>query len=399
MHPSKWIHAVKSEKLRGKTIVLCVTGSIAAVETVKLARELIRHGADVVPVLSKDAMEILHPNALQFATGKAPITKLDGTVPYIELVGTDGTADLVLIAPATSNTIAKVAMGIDDTVVTTFAQNALGAEIPILIAPAMHETMYANPLIMGHVKALEKLGVEFVSPKMEEDKAKLADIEEIVERVIRRIGTRELAGKRVVVITGSTTEPIDDVRLVTNRSSGETGIEIAKAAFEKGADVELWLGHHHGTAPAYLPAKTFETTENLVDLTDALWADVCVVPAAISDFAPVKVKGKIPSRKGGITLDLQPTPKVLPALRKGAKVLVGFKAEAGVSAADLKSRAMALLREAGLDLVVANDVARVGKAKTSILILDRKGRGEAFEGTKALAAERIWRAVVHGLPR
>src|SRR3990172_5677966 len=108
MHPAKRIHAAKSQKLKGKTIVLAVTGSIAAVETVKLARELIRHGADVVPVLSKDAMEIIHPNALHFATGRVPVTKLDGSVPYIELVGTDGTANLVLIAPATSNTLTDV---------------------------------------------------------------------------------------------------------------------------------------------------------------------------------------------------------------------------------------------------------------------------------------------------
>ena len=260
MHPSKRIHAAKSQKLAGKQVVLAVTGSIAAVETVKLARELIRHGAEVVPVLSKDAAEIIHPNALQFATGRDPIMRLDGSVPYIELVGTDGTADLVLIAPATSNTVSKVAMGIDDTVVTTFAQNALGAGIPILIAPAMHETMYANPIVAGHIKSLLALGVEFVEPRMEEDKAKLADIEEIVERVIRRIGTRELAGKRVVVVAGSTVEPIDDVRILTNRSTGETGMELAKAAFEKGADVELWLGRPHTVALPYGPAKTFGAT-------------------------------------------------------------------------------------------------------------------------------------------
>ena len=398
MHPSKRIHAAKSQKLGGKQVVLAVTGSIAAVETVKLARELIRHGAEVVPVLSKDAAEIIHPNALQFATGRDPIMRLDGSVPYIELVGTDGTADLVLIAPATSNTVSKVAMGIDDTVVTTFAQNALGAGIPILIAPAMHETMYANPIVAGHIKSLLALGVEFVEPRMEEDKAKLADIEEIVERVIRRIGTRELAGKRVVVVAGSTVEPIDDVRVVTNRSTGETGMELAKAAFEKGADVELWLGRHHIVPPPYVPARTFETTADLAAMAGPMRADVCVVPAAISDFAPRKAKGKIPSRKGPLSLELEPTPKVLPALRKGAKVLVGFKAEAGVSAAELRSRAMDLLKEAGLDIVVANDVARVGKAKTSILILDKKGRGESFEGSKALAAETIWRAVIHGLP-
>ncbi len=399
MHPAKRIHAAKSEKLKGKQIVLAVTGSIAAVETVKLSRDLIRHGAEVVPVLSKDAMEIVHPNALHFATGREPILRIDGSVPYIELVGTDGTADLLLIAPATSNTIAKVAMGIDDTVVTTFAQNALGAGIPIVIAPAMHETMYNNPLIAAHIKTLEKLGVEFVTPKFEEEKAKLADTEEIVERVIRRIGTRELEGKRVVVVTGSTVEPIDDVRIVTNRSSGETGVELAKVAFEKGADVELWLGRHHTVAPKYLPTKSFETTEDLLALADSLDADICVVPAAISDFSPKKSKGKIPSRAGAITLELSPTPKILPALRKGAKVLVGFKAEAGVSASELKSRAQALMKEVGLDLVVANDVSKVGRGTTSLLLLDRKGNGETFDGAKSLAAEKIWRAVLHGLSR
>jgi len=399
MHPSRRIHAVKSEKLKGKQVVLAITGSIAAVETVKLARELIRHGAEVVPVLSKDATEIVHPNALHFATGREPILRIDGSVPYIELVGTDGTADLLLIAPATSNTVAKVATGIDDTVVTTFAQNALGAGIPILIAPAMHETMYNNPLIAAHIRTLEKLGVEFVTPKFEEEKAKLADTEEIVERVIRRIGTRELEGKRVVVVTGSTVEPIDDVRVVTNRTSGETGVELAKAAFEKGADVELWLGRHHTVAPHYIPTKNFETTEDLLRLAESLDADICVVPAAISDFSPTKTKGKIPSRGGAITLELSPTPKVLPALRKGAKVLVGFKAEAGVSPAELKSKAQALMKEVGLDLVVANDVTKVGRGNTAILLLDRKGNAEAFEGPKSLAAEKIWRAVLHGLAR
>ena len=397
MHPAKRIHAAKSGKLKGKTIVLGVTGSIAAVETVKLARELIRHGAHVVPVLSKDAMEIIHPNALQFATGRDPITKLDGTVPYIELVGTEGTADLVLIAPATSNTIAKIAMGIDDTVVTTFAQNALGAGIPIIIAPAMHETMYANPLIAAHMKTLETLGVEILTPKFEEEKAKLAEVDEIVARVIRRLGGSELKGRMVVVVAGATAEPIDDVRIVTNRSTGETGIEIAKAAFHMGADLELWIGRHHSIVPHWLAAKTFETTADLATMADGLHADLCVVPAAISDFAPKKAKGKIPSREGDLHLQLSPTPKVLAALRKGSQILVGFKAESGVSSAELKERAMALLKEANLDFVVANDVAKVARGTTSILILDTKGRAKTFTGSKADAAETVWRAVLDGL--
>lgn len=398
MHPAKRIHAAKSEKLQGRTVILAVTGSIAAVESVKLARELIRHGAHVVPVLSRDATEIIHPNALHFATGREPVTRIDGTVPYIELVGHGGTADLLLIAPATSNTISKIATGIDDTTVTTFAQNALGSRVPIVIAPAMHETMYANPIVAAHMRSLEALGVEFVKPKFEEEKAKLADTEEIVERVIRRLGTQELAGKAVVVVAGSTAEPIDDVRIVTNRSSGQTGIELARVAFEKGADVELWLGRHHVARPSYVPTRSFETTEELAALAEKLVADVCIVPAAVSDFAPKRAKGKIPSRQGDLTLDLVPTAKVLPLLRRRAKFLVGFKAEAGVGPDELKARAAALLKEAGLDLVVANDVAHVGRDMTSILILDKKGRAETFEGPKALAAEAIWRAVLHGAP-
>src|SRR5207247_4574051 len=142
-----------------------------------------------------------------------------------------------------------------------------------------------------------------------------------------------------------------------------------------------------------------ETTEDLLSLAGSLDADICVVPAAISDFTTKKTKGKIPSRGGAITLELSPTPKVLPALRKGAKVLVGFKAEAGVSASELKSRALALMKEVGLDLVVANDVAKVERGRTSILILDKKGGTEPFEGSKSLAAEKIWRAVLEGFAR
>ena len=230
MHPAERIRGVKSLKLQGKTIVLGVTGSIAAVETVKLARELIRHGADVHAVLSKSATAIVHPNALQFATGHDVDVQLDGSMRYLELCGQEGKADLLLIAPCTSNTISKIANGIDDTTATTYAVNALGSGIPILIAPAAHETMMDNPAVLENVRRLEALGVEFIEPKREESKAKLADLDAIVARVVRRLGPRDLLGKRVLVIAGSTVEPIDDIRVVSNRSSGATGVELARAA-------------------------------------------------------------------------------------------------------------------------------------------------------------------------
>jgi len=399
MHPADRLRGAKSLKLQGKTIVLGVTGSIAAVETVKLAHELIRHGADVHAVLTRSAATIVHPNALQYATGHPVVTEITGGMEYLEMCGRDGRADLVLLAPCTANTIGKIAHGIDDSTVTTYVTNALGSGIPVLVAPAAHESMLDNPAVAANVRRIKELGVEMIDPKREEEKAKMADIDTIVAHAIRRLGARDLAGVRVLVVAGATVEPIDDVRVVTNRSSGGTGIELAKAAFEHGAEVELWLGRHETSIPPWLRVKSFETTADLAAMAEKVDADICVVPAAISDFSPAKSqKGKIPSRDGGLTLDLRPTPKVLDRFRKGAhKALVGFKAEAGVSDAELKARAMALLKEADLDLVVANDVSKVKGDATAITVLDRKGRSETFEGSKALAAERVWRAILHGI--
>ena len=379
--------------------MLGVTGSIAAVECVRLARELIRHGADVHAVMSSSASSIVHPNALQFATGHDVVTELDGSMSYLEMCGKGGKADLLLIAPSTSNTISKIATGIDDTTVTTYAVNALGTGIPILVAPAAHETMMKNPLVVANVRRLRDLGVKFIDPKWEEDKAKMADLEAIVARTVRLLGPRDLEGKRVLVIAGATAEPIDDVRVVTNRSTGATGLELAKAAYERGADLEVWLGRHEAIVPPWIEAKRFDTTADLAKLAAGVEADICVVPAAISDFAPRKTAGKISSRKGPVSLELEPTPKILTTLRKHTKdALVGFKAEAGVRPAELKEKALALLKEADLDFVVANDVGKVKGAYTAIVIYDRKGRSEAFEGGKDLAAERIWSAIVHGVP-
>lgn len=398
MHPAERIRGVKSLKLQGKTIVLGVTGSIAAVEAVKLARELIRHGADVHAVLSQAGTAIIHPNALQFATGHEVDTELDGSMRYLQMCGKDGKANLLLLAPCTSNTISKIANGIDDTTVTTYAVNALGSGIPILIAPAAHETMMDNPAVGLNVRRLRDLGVEFIEPRREEEKAKLANLDEIVARVIRRLGPRDLLGKRVLVVAGSTVEPIDDVRVISNRSTGATGIELALAAFEHGADVEMWLGRHEVPAPTWIPTKTFDTTADLAKMVPQAGADICLVPAAIADFSPKKRKGKIPSREGPVSLELEPTPKILGTFRKVVReTLVGFKADAGVTDADLKTKAMALMKETDADFVVANDMTRVKRDTTAITIFDRKGRSTTFEGAKALAAERIWRAVLHGV--
>src|SRR5256884_982932 len=266
MHPAERLRGVKSIKLQGKTIVLGVTGSIAAVECVKLAHDLIRHGAEVHAVFTRSATEIIHPNALQYATGNPVVTQITGSMEYLEMCGRDGKADLLLIAPCTSNTISKIAQGIDDSTVTTYAANALGSGIPILVAPAAHESMMDNPAVAANVRRLQELRVELVEPTREEEKAKMADVETIVAHVIRRLGPKDLVDLRLLVVAGSTVEPIDDVRVVTNRSTGGPGIELAKVAFEHGANVEPWLGRHETPGPPWAPLKSLETAEDLARL-------------------------------------------------------------------------------------------------------------------------------------
>jgi phosphopantothenoylcysteine decarboxylase/phosphopantothenate--cysteine ligase len=395
MHPAERLRGSKSRKLDAKVIVLGITGSIAAVKCVELIRELIRHGAEVHPVMSDAAEGIVHANSIEFAAGRKPVTRLDGQVPYIEMFGRGGRADLLLIAPATSNTVSKMATGVDDTAVTTYAQNALGSGKPILIAPAMHETMYDQPIVQQNVVRLKSLGVEFLEPRMEEDKAKLADIESIVTHVIRRLGPRDLGGKRVVVVAGGTVEPIDDMRVVTNRSSGAMGIELARVAFERGGDVELWLGRHEVIPPPWIQTRPFETTADLLGMVGHLEADYCLVPAAISDYAPRRRQGKVPSSAGRLTLELDPTPKVVDAMRKRlAGTLVAFKAESGVTRKELLARARDRLRKSRLDFIVANDLGKVTRTATSLTVLGKRGAARDFSGPKPQAAEFVWEAIL-----
>ncbi len=178
------VSGTKSKKLSGKRIVLAVCGSIAAIEAPKLARELMRHGADVVCVLSESGQRIIHPWALECITGKKTITEITGSCEHVQHCGDwEGKCDLLLISPATANTISKIANGIDDSAVTTFASTALGAKIPIIMTPAMHASMMNNAFVRENIAKLKKAGVKFVEPKEEEGKAKL-DWKAVAEAVV-----------------------------------------------------------------------------------------------------------------------------------------------------------------------------------------------------------------------
>lgn len=387
MHPSEEIYCEKSTKLRGKTIVLGVTGSIAAVECFGTIRELIRHGADVRVVMTGEACKIVTPDSLEFACGSRPVTELTGKTEHITMMGTRS-ADLFLIYPATANTVSKIANGIDDTPVTSFATVALGSGIPVAIAPAMHDSMYSNPAVKTNLERLESWGVRFIGPRIDGPRAKVASRDEIVAWVFKMLSRNYLQGRCILVIGGRSEEPIDSMRIITNRSSGTMAVELAKRAFERGAEVEMWMGGCSVQLPDYIPTERFETVDDLVGMVDSIDHDVVLVPAALADFSPrSKAEGKIPSEEG-FELDLDPVPKVLPLIRRRCDVVIGFKAESGLSRQDLISRARSRLEKYDLAAVVANDIDVVGRTTTSsILVTPSEERG--LTGTKAEVSDAI----------
>ena len=387
MHPSEEIYCEKSTKLRGKTVVMGITGSIAAVECFGTIRELIRHGAEVYPVLTREAAKLVTPDALEFASGHRPVTDLTGRTEHITMMAARS-ADLLLIYPATANTISKIANGIDDTPVTSMATVAIGTGIPVAIAPAMHESMIRNPAVEDNIERLRKWGVSFIGPHSDGVRSKVASKEEVVAWTFKILSRNFFHGKRLLIIGGRSEEPIDSMRIITNRSTGMMAVEVAKRAFERGADVELWMGGCSVPLPDYIPTKRFETVADLVEMVRGIDHDAVIVPAALADFAPHDVTvGKIPSDQG-FGLDLDPVPKVLPLIRTRCDVVIGFKAESGLTRQELVEKARSRLEMYNLAAVVANDIDVVGRTSSSATLVTRTDAKD-ISGTKAEGSDAI----------
>ncbi len=399
VHPSHAIRGGVSSLLEGRRIVIGVSGSVAAIEVPRIARELIRHGADVVVVMSPEAQRLVTPEVIEFATGHPPVLQLTGNVEHVTLLGPgEGRAALYLIAPATANTIAKIAHGIDDTPVTACASVALGGGVPILIAPAMHAHMGLNPAVRENLEKLRSWGVEVIRSQSTEGEEKLATPEEVAAAVLHRVAPAPWAGRSVIVIAGAAREPIDRVRSITNESSGATGVALATQAHFRGAEVELWSGPMQVPVPGFLSTRSWRSVPDLLALarsraSELRAASVIFVPAALSDFTVTAAAGKISSRaREGLDLKLRRAPKVLPELRRLAPLptrLVGFKLEVGRSATELEESARRLQREAGLDWVVANDVATMGSPETTALVLPPGGGRHWVRGPKNAFAAKL----------
>ena len=374
--------------LEGVNVALGVTGSIAAVKTVELAHELRRQGAAVRAVTTGAAQGIVHPWALEFATENDVVTEITGRVEHVELCGRDGWADVFLIAPATANTVGKIAGAVDDTPVTTCATVAIGADVPVVVAPAMHEPMYDHPGVLESLDRLESWGVRFVDPRVEEGKAKIAAEDDIVTGVARAAGPDPLAGQHVIVTSGATSERIDPVRVISNRSSGRTGRAVARACYARGADVTLV---HDGPEVPWATVERVETAAEMLDgvLTHAGDADALVSAAAISDYTVAASDEKLRSGQD-LTLELEPTPKLIDSVRERHPdiTVVGFKLEPGASDEELVAKAREPLRGAGLAFVVGNDADALGGDETRTLFVREDSVG-GFRGSKTELGLRL----------
>nr|QNO45166.1 coenzyme A biosynthesis bifunctional protein CoaBC [Methanosarcinales archaeon ANME-2c ERB4]QNO46032.1 coenzyme A biosynthesis bifunctional protein CoaBC [Methanosarcinales archaeon ANME-2c ERB4] len=402
-----------TKHLADKTIVLGITGSIAAVRTIELAHELIRRGATVQAVMTEPAERIIHPDAIECATGRAAITGWTGRVSWVEYCGgavkgdcSEGgaraAADLLLIAPCTASTIGKIAHGIPDTLVSIFATTAIGAGVPVVVAPAMHESMY-NPIVRGNIEILRDQGVAIVGPVIEEGKAKIAPNDDIVRWAERVLGGYALSGIRILITGGATAEPIDPVRIITSRASGRMGAALAYEAFRRGADVTLV--HRGRIGFSGIQEIYVETAEEMTGaVLDELGRgerggagdgyDLMISAAAISDYTLDPAADKI--RSGSqLTLDLRPARKLLEAVQDVYPDLavVGFKLETA-SGDVLIERAKAAMDRYGLFMVVANTVESMGGDAGEVWIITEGERDLIHtDGTKDAIAGAIFDCV------
>ncbi|MCE5213439.1 MAG: bifunctional phosphopantothenoylcysteine decarboxylase/phosphopantothenate--cysteine ligase CoaBC [Methanobacterium sp.] len=336
-------------------VVLCVTGSVAAIEAVKLARELKRHDINVKCFMSDGACEIIHPHAMEFATGQEVVLGLTGKIEHVKYAQ----VDLILVAPATANVISKLAYKIADNPISTLLVTAYGYQTPIIFIPSMHHSMYFA--VRENIEKLKEQSISFIKPKIEENKAKFPDINDIVLHVLRETSKCDMKDKKVLISAGATFEKIDEVRGITNLSSGKTGVEIAKDAFIRGADVTLICGRMDVDIP---PIFNVVNVESVTDMQNAVrkqvpYHDVFISAAAVSDFIPQKEEGitKI-SSSAELDLKLKPAPKIIKEVKmiNPDIFLVGFKAKYNVSEEELIKSARKTMEESDADLMVANDV-------------------------------------------
>ncbi len=373
--------------LKDKTIVLGVSGGIAAYKAAELVRALVTAGAIVRVMMTRNATEFIAPLTLQtlsqhpVATDTFSLTQ-ESEIGHVKLA--DG-ADAIVIAPATADVIAKAAVGIADDIVTTVL---LATRAKVAFAPAMNVHMYEHPTVVENLAKLHSRGATIIEPDEGalacgyEGKGRMPDAADIVAELERMMSEPDLAGENILVTAGPTQEAIDPVRFVSNRSSGKMGFAIARAAWRRGATVRIVAGPSSLATPYGVERIESVSAAQMLDATarNFPWCSTLVMAAAVADFRPAApARGKIKKDGRGIQLAMEAIADEMPRLaaRKGSRLLIGFAAETD----DLEQNARGKLKRKGLDLIVANDVTQHGAGfgvDTNIVtLIGADGRSES----------------------
>jgi len=391
------------------TVVVGISGGIAAYKAVGVVRELVLAGHEVHVVPTEAALRFVGAPTLE-AISRNPVTAdlYDG-VAEVRHVALGQRADLIVIAPATASTLAKLAHGISDDLLGT---TVLASTAPLVVAPAMHTEMWQNPATVANVALLRARGVVLVGPAVgqltgaDSGPGRMSEPPEIVAAALAAVAPRDLAGRRILVTAGGTREPLDPVRFIGNRSSGLQGVSIARAAARRGAAVTLLLANPDDRArrEAVLPGIEVQEVSTTLELRDAAHAaaaaaDVVIMAAAVADYRPESVaEGKIKKETQGdeLALRLVKNPDILRELveaRPAGQTVVGFAAETEPDRDALLELGRAKAARKGVDLLVVNRVgwdAVFGQERNSVLVLDSGGDIVAeASGTKASVAETI----------
>ena len=378
-HPSLDIVSSHGVELSGKRIVLCVAGSVAAYKAIELARLLMRHGADVNCVTSNAVTKLIQPEYFKWATGNEVITKLTGELEHVRLADYNQ-SDLVIVYPGTANTLGKLANGIDDTPISTVLTVGFGSNIPILMCLAMHASMYENSAVKKNIKFL-KNKIEFISPKMIEGKAKSPEPEDVLENVLKKFGfSSTLKNKKILMTAGPTIEHIDPVRVITNQSSGKTGVSLASELISAGAKVTLVYGPGREKPPKgakIINVLSSKEMHKAIKLELKKKFDIVIMAAAVADYVPIaSSKKKIKSSKSSVNISLKKAPKIIDQIKKYQKdvFLIGFKAESNLTKTQLIKSAQKKLKASLADMIIANDIGSVRYKKNpqnnQVIIVD-----------------------------
>ena len=379
-HPANNVEP-KGDYLKGKKIWLGVTGSVSCVETVGITRELLRYGAEVTIVANRAALELVGEKALEFACGKPIIKEITGQVEHV-IAGHE--ADLLMIVPCCATSLGKMVNGIGDNPPMLVALTCIGAKTPLIVAPSMDRNMSKSVIVQKNIKEVKKFAT-IVEPIMVEGKAKLPTKERLVAEACKIAGPRKLTGSKILIIGGGSSEPIDDVRVISNKSSGYMATVLSETAYAMGADIDLCLGNAVHKPGEWIKINRFSTLSELKNMIKGKY-DAVIVPAALSDFIPKKVKGKLDSSKP-VSLEMKKAPKIIDQIRKNHKgLLYTFKLGSKISDDELIKRAKLLLKKS--DCVVANFSEAMGATDSKAAIVDQNNT-EWFKESKIDLSKRI----------